>query len=530
MKNIFRNTFISAGILSSFALTSISFADEFKNNLEIIYTQSEYNPHLNDKVSADASSLVKVESGLMRGSHHDGIYQYLGVPYAEALERFVRATPVKPWKGIFNALSYGQISEQQIFGTSEPLKGVATGNNVQNLNIWTPSLNTKSKKPVMVWLHGGGFSSGSANEAQYHGENLSRIGDVVVVGVNHRLNALGFLDLSEFSEKYRDSANIGMLDIIDALRWIKNNIENFGGDPNNVTIFGESGGGSKVLALMSTPSAKDLFHKGIVESGSDDTMGIVFNPKLASLSLTHEILKELKVDKNSIESLQSIPLEVIWNAFTKVEAKVAEHHNLPVSITPEPHMEWAPETGTELIPYNPVSEKGFAPSGKDIPLLIGSNLTEWASIFPFVKRTSLTEEQRNLFSKAYPDKDPELVKSVDTYFRLPLLKIMLNKADQKRAPVYAYVFAKEHGKDLSYHAIEIPYIFSNSKNDSKLNETMSKLWSSFARTGVPSAKGVPEWKAFDRNYRATMILDEVSTLRINHDKELLESLVPDYEY
>lgn len=530
MKNIFRSTFIYAGIMSSLAMTSISYAEEFKNNLEIIYTQSEYNPHLNDKVSVDASSLVEVESGLMRGSLHDGIYQYLGVPYAEALERFVRATPVKPWKGIFNALSYGPISEQQIFGTSEPLKGVATGNNVQNLNIWTPSLNRNAKKPVMVWLHGGGFSSGTANEAQYHGENLSRIGDVVVVGVNHRLNALGFFDLSSFSDKYKDSGNVGMLDIIDALSWIKNNIENFGGDPDNVTVFGESGGGSKVLALMSIPSAKGLFHKGIVQSGSDDTMGIVFNPKTASLSLTREILKELNVNENSIERLQTIPLELIWNAFAKVEAKVAKQHNLPISITTEPHMEWAPETGTELIPYNPVSEKGFAPSGKDIPLLIGSNLTEWASIFPFVKRTSVTDKQRSLFAMAYPNKDPELVKYVDTSFRLPLLKIMLHKADQNGAPVYAYIFTKESGKDLSFHTIEIPYVFSNSNNDSKLNATMSKLWSSFARTGIPSADGVPQWEAFDRNKRATMLLDEETSLRYNHDKELLESLVPDYEY
>ena len=147
----------------------------------------------------------------------------------------------------------------------------------------------------MVWLHGGGFSSGSANEAQYHGENLSRIGDVVVVGVNHRLNALGHLDLSEFSDKYRNSANVGGLDLIDALTWIKNNIENFGGDPDNVTIFGESGGGAKVLELMSSPLAKGLFHKGIVQSGAVESMGVVFNSKESSKALGREILKELNI-------------------------------------------------------------------------------------------------------------------------------------------------------------------------------------------------------------------------------------------
>ena len=429
------------------------------NPMTPILVQSQYNPHLNDKVSADASSLVKVESGLMRGSLHDGIYQYLGVPYAEALERFVRATPVKPWKGIFNALSYGPISEQQIFGTSEPLKGVATGNNVQNLNIWTPSLNTKSKKPVMVWLHGGGFSSGSANEAQYHGENLSRIGDVVVVGVNHRLNALGHLDLSEFSDKYRNSANVGGLDLIDALTWIKNNIENFGGDPDNVTIFGESGGGAKVLELMSSPLAKGLFHKGIVQSGAVESMGVVFNSKESSKALGREILKELNIMPKDIEVLQSLPMELIWKASAAAQKKVAERYKIPASLGIDYVMDWEPVSGTDFLPTNPVVENGFASSGKDVPLLIGSNLTEWGTILPQARHDNVTEEQKKLFTEAYPDEDPELVSVVDTtVIRLPLLKIMLHKVRQKGAPVYAYVFTRQIGDDQVYHTAEIPFV------------------------------------------------------------------------
>lgn len=174
--------------------------------------------------------------------------------------------------------AYGPMSPQGgISGLGEAASQDGTDNNSQNLNIWTPGIRDGEKRPVMVWLHGGGFSTGSANEQGYDGENLSRSGDVVVVSVNHRLNVFGYLDLSAYGEKYKDSANIGMRDIVDSLEWIQDNIENFGGDPDNVTVFGQSGGGAKVLALMSSPEAKGLFHKGIVQSGATETMGVVFN-------------------------------------------------------------------------------------------------------------------------------------------------------------------------------------------------------------------------------------------------------------
>lgn len=520
----------------AFALLTISNAnakteDSSLNPMAPIFVQSQYNPHLNDKIFSEESSLVRVESGLMRGSLHDGIYQYLGVPYAEAQERFVRATSVRKWDGIFNALTYGPMCEQQIFGTSEPVKGVATGNNVQNLNIWTPSLNSNAKKPVMVWLHGGGFSSGTANEAQFHGENLSRIGDVVVVGVNHRLNALGHLDLSEFSDKYKDSANVGGLDLIDALTWIKNNIENFGGDPENVTVFGESGGGAKVLELMSSPLAKGLFHKGIVQSGAVETMGVVFNSKEASQALGRELLKELNIAPKDIEVLQTLPMELIWKASAIAQKKVAEKYKIHASLGTDYVMDWEPVSGTDFLPTNPVVENGFASSGKDVPLLIGSNLTEWGTILPQARHDNVTEEQKKLFTEAYPDEDPELVSVVDTtVIRLPLLKIMLHKVRQKGAPVYAYVFTRQIGDDQVYHTAEIPFVFSNSKENGKLSNSMSKLWSSFARNGVPSSDDIPEWLPFDEENRATMILDDKSVLRYNHDRKLMKSFAPDYRY
>ena len=210
----------------------------------------------NAVVSQETDNIVQTKSGQIQGTEENGIYRYLGIPYAQATERFVPAEDVAPWDGVFVADSYGSISPQgSISGIEGESDQSGTDNNCQNLNIWTPGINDGEKRPVMVWLHGGGFSTGSANEADYDGEALSQSGDVVVVSVNHRLNVFGHLDLSAYDEKYKYSANVGMTDIVAALEWIQENISTFGGDPENVTVFGQSGGGAKVLALMTSPYA-----------------------------------------------------------------------------------------------------------------------------------------------------------------------------------------------------------------------------------------------------------------------------------
>ena len=232
-----------------------------------------------------ADGVAETTAGLVQGTNEAGIYRYLGIPYAEAKERFVPAQDVTPWEGVRMADTYGSMSPQgAISGLGDAGNQYGTDNNCQNLNIWTPGLKDGQKRPGMVWLHGGGFSSGSANGEEFDGEALSRSGDVVVVGVNHRLNVFGYLDLAAYGEKYKDSANVGMWDIVDSLQWIQDNIENFGGDPDNVTVFGQSGGGAKVLALMTSPDAEGLFHKGIVQSGATETMGVSFNTQESSIS------------------------------------------------------------------------------------------------------------------------------------------------------------------------------------------------------------------------------------------------------
>lgn len=522
---------VLAGLLSigSMNPAQAAFGDGTQNNMQILWENSKYNPHLNDPVVALDSSIVRVTGGKIRGSLQNGIYQYLDVPYAEATERFVKASPVRPWKGVRDATSYGPIAPQYLFGSNQLITDVATSNNNQNLNIWTPSLKKGEKKPVMVWFHGGGFVSGSANEGWYDGENLAKKGDVVVVAVNHRLNVLGHLDLSAYSEKYKDSANVGSMDMVDALKWIKKNIASFGGDPDNVTIFGESGGGAKVLELMSAPSAKGLFQKGIVESGTGTApTGGHFTPVAISREATAETLKNLALQPSEIEKLQTIPVETLMEASDKAMATVAARHKIPDSLNTGYGLMLRPVSGTDFLPTDPVTKDGFAESGKDVTLMLGTNLNEFTTIFPTTKYKNMTEEQKKLYAKAYPNEDPATAEDVDVMFRPTSLEVLNHKAAQDGAPVYAYVFTKQADAAAgAYHTSEIPFVFSNGKDDAALQDTMTALWSSFAHDGVPKAKGVPDWKPYTEANGNTMILDDKSELVQHHDKELLNALYPE---
>lgn len=474
--------------------------------------------------------VVETTAGLVQGTDEDGIWRYLGVPYAEAKERFVPAEEVKPWEGVRMADSYGPISPQgAISGLGEGGAQDGTDNNSQNLNIWTPGVNDGGKRPVMVWLHGGGFSTGSANEEGYDGENISRSGDVVVVSVNHRLNAFGFLDLSAYGEKYKDSANVGIRDIVDSLEWIQENIKSFGGDPDNVTVFGQSGGGAKVLALMTTPYAKGLFDKGIVQSGATETMGVIFNSQEASTRLTENLLEKLDITAENIENIQTVPVEELEAAAAKALSETGEELRLPASLGGGYSMDWEPVVDGDFLPTDPVTEDSFAEAGRDIPLLIGSNLNEWSGFFESAP-IEPTEELTEALREAYPDKTELTAEQVDTTtIRLPLLKIMTHKADQNGAPVYAYLFT--YGN--SYHGAEIPYVFDladGSQEEQKLAEQISQAWINFAKTGIPGVEGLPKWEPYTRESGGTMILDTESRMAYHHDQKLLSILVPDYQY
>ncbi|MBR1738036.1 MAG: carboxylesterase family protein [Firmicutes bacterium] len=326
----------------------------------------------NGEISKD-DTIVATNAGKIQGKNQNGVYSFLGVPYAQANEKFVNASPIESWDGVRQATEYSDMSPQfAILGIGENNAGEGTSNNCQNLNIWTTD--TSGKKPVMVWLHGGGFSTGSANEAGYDGTKLSKTGDVVVVGVNHRLNVFGHLDLTAYGDKYTNSDNVGMTDIIEALQWVQENIDQFGGDPNNVTIFGESGGGAKVLAMMTSTDAKGLFHKAIVESGATENMGVSFLNKDLSLELGDLVVEKLGLTKETIDEIQNIDNAEIMNAAAEAQQELANKYEIPVSVGEGFSLEWEPVIDGDLLPTNPVLENGFAEAGKDIPLLIGSNL------------------------------------------------------------------------------------------------------------------------------------------------------------
>lgn len=431
----------------------------------------------------EADGVVRTTTGLVQGTDEDGIYRYLGIPYAQAAERFVPAEDVEPWDGVFVADTYGAMSPQgSISGVGGSGDQSGTDNNCQNLNIWTPGINDGEKRPVMVWLHGGGFSTGSANEAQYDGENLSRSGDVVVVSVNHRLN-----------------------------------------------VFGQSGGGAKVLALMTSPYAEGLFDKGIVQSGATETMGVRFNTQESSTALTGNILDILGITAENIEDIQTVPAAELQAAAQQALQQTGEELQIPAALGGGYSMDWEPVVDGDFLPTDPVTGDSFAEAGRDIPLLIGSNLNEWSGFFasePIEQTGALTEALR----AAYPNKPDLTADQVDsTTIRLPLLKIMSHKADQGGAPVYAYMFT--YGN--SYHTAEIPYVFNNvdgSAEQQALAAQISAAWVNFARTGTPGADGLPAWEPYTREGGATMILDTEPALVHHHDQALMQLLAPDYEY
>ena len=515
-------------------------------------------------------AVVDTEAGKLQGYVRDGIFTYHGVPYAQA-ERFMPPTKVPAWDGIRLALTYGTMSPQDtsregdIFPPHyfwphwEP-RILAQSYNCQNLNIWTPALDD-AKRPVMVWLHGGGHMMGAATvEDVYDGENLSRKGDVVVVSVNHRLNVEGFLDLSAYGGKYKDSFNQSTRDIVAALEWIHSNIANFGGDPENVTVFGQSGGGAKTLVLMGTPSAKGLFHKAIVQSGGTEGSGMTLTDKSTSQYVTEITLKNLGISPEEVDKIRDVPYAELAAASNKALAQVAEERNI-INALGRRSLMWCPVVDGEFIPENPADKK-FVDAAKDIPLMVGSVLNEWVSM-PLLANMAVTQsDNKNVwddakvdamlkekygdkseavasaFLKAYPYKKKADALYVDTWLRSRAKKVAALKADQKGAPVFTYVFTWETpimgGYALAYHCSELPFVFNNialsematggGEKAKALADKMSQAWIDFARTGNPG------WEAYTRENGATMLFDDELVLTHHHDDELIGILVPDYVY
>ena len=407
-----------------------------------------------DFMCTKTEPVVQTKAGKLRGFRIDGVYAFHGVKYADA-KRFQQPEPVQPWEGIKNALAYGYVCPmlKQDEPNNElmvPHRYWPLDENCQYLNIWTKSLDPSAKKPVLVWLHGGGFAAGSSIEhIAYEGENMSRYGDVVVVSLNHRLNILGYLDLSPFGEKYANSGNAGSADMVAALQWIHDNIAGFGGDPDNVTLFGqsgggmkESGGGMKVWTLMQTPAADGLFHKGIVQSGCID--GALDLSKSDGTAIVTALMQALGVD--NVEALETIPYAQLAEAYNRVMPEVAKT-GAYVGGNPMPN-DWY--LGDPCV-------IGFTEHAKTIPVMVGTVLGEFA-FMPALSEAEKAdkagiaarlrkmygddaEKLQALFAEAYPDKDPSDLLFLDSLFRAPSIEFLHKKAQHPESGTYSYMFS-----------------------------------------------------------------------------------------
>ena len=419
----------------------------------------------------DKVPVVETSSGKLKGYFYDGTYIYKGVPYAYA-DRFQMPVPFK-WEGVKDATSYGFVCPlmEQDTPSGElmvPHRYWPMDEHCQNLNIWTKELNKDAKKPVVVWLHGGGYFAGSAIEqVAYDGHNMCVEGDVVVVSINHRLNILGYLDLAPFGEKYYNSGNAGHADIVAALQWIHDNIVTFGGDPDNVTIFGQSGGGMKVADLMQIPAADGLFHKGFIMSGvADATM--LPSQTGSGEKIVEALLKELGLTVAEVEKLEVIPYSELVKAYTKV---------MPVVAMSGAYVGNRPQVNN-WFQGNPL-QHGMREHAYEIPVMIGSVFGEFAFAQETFDKTALTEAEINeiagkvygehtksilaAFAKAYPKKNPTDVLNIDRAMRQPSKKLAVMHAKGKKAGTYLYNFTLEFPmmNKIAWHCSDIPFFFHN---------------------------------------------------------------------
>ncbi|MCF0174850.1 MAG: carboxylesterase/lipase family protein [Bacteroidales bacterium] len=507
--------------------------------------------------ASNSLGVVSTESGKVAGYVENGMFIFKGIPYAKA-ERFMAPVPADKWEGVRSCRHFGPTAPQGV-RTGYAADEIAfafdwddgySGEDCQRLNIWTPGVNDGKKRPVMVWLHGGGYSAGSGQELpSYDGANLAAKGDVVVVSLNHRLNVLGFLDLSAFGEKYAESGNAGLLDLVAALKWVNANIEGFGGDPTNVTIFGQSGGGGKVSILSATPSANGLFHKAIVQSGSTlRTMESNLSRKIGIATV-----KELGLRASELDKIAEVPYERLLEAGNKAIAKVKDEYTRQGG-SASLLFGWAPTVDGNVLPAQPYDGKGPQQS-IDIPMIIGTVLNEFAASVYVPQLRNLSQEQAEAmvranygdyadnylaaFKECYPNYQPNDLVDYDTMFRLGSVKQANVKYAQGGAPVWMYVFAWQSpvldGSLKSTHCMEIPFVFNNARVHAamtgggeqavSLADRMSQAWINFARTGNPNGSGidgVPQWDPYTPEGGATMWWDNECELKHNHDKALLE--------
>ncbi len=491
--------------------------------------------------------VVQVQGGQLRGFRDGKTTVFLGIPYATA-ERFEQPKPVAPWQGIKSAQSWGPvcpIPTQLHVGIDEfvfPHRYWVEDEHCQVLNVWTQSTSASAKKPVMVWLHGGGFTNGSSMESYaYDGKNLSEYGNVVVVSLNHRLNIIGTLDLSAYGPEYAQSRYTGTADILAALQWIQANIAQFGGDPGNVTLFGQSGGGSKAARMLHTPSAKGLFHRVVTQSGGGEVYADMDPAALIKTQqqIAAQTLANLNLTGSDIAKLKTIPYAELLAAGQAALRSIAQSTNQRVG--------WNP------IPDDVYVTRQFCDWSSDIPQMSGSVFSEMSSnyIRSIPKNEWTPQQVDEHLTSEYGDKKDTIVAAFKVSFPRKQIQDVLffnrfntralsAKAQAGRAPVYHYIFAYEYpvnGGVTSFHTSEIAFVFHNltepqirvatgdAPEGYALQDKVSRSWINFAYTGNPSQPGL-DWKPFTDADPETMVFDTVSECRNIHAKDLIAALPP----
>lgn len=487
--------------------------------------------------------IVEVQGGKLRGFMNGNTYSFLGIQYATA-ERFGQPQPVEPWEGVKDAQVYGPVCPTNLMtGVSSdefvwPHRYYPSNETCQYLNVWTQHLDETAKKPVMVFMHGGAFSNGASNETvAYDGKNLSEFGDVVVVTLNHRLNVLGCLNLEAYGEEYENSGNTGMADIVAALEWVQDNIEQFGGDPDNVTIFGQSGGSGKVVTLMHMPEAEGLFHKAIAESSG--TASVLLPEE--STKITELTLQNLGLDESEVDKLKEVPYYDLLEAADAALATVKEEVGRNIS--------WRPLQDDEYV----MTE--YCDFADEIPFIAGTNFSERSSTV-FIgdgRKNEWTDEEThdNLvemygdnadaiieeFNRLFPEK-----KTADAYFYAPSYRNNVRSAltakieSGTNAPVYNYLFAFEapvNGGVTPFHCAELIYVFHNvelpdltiatggTQECLDMQDVVAQAWVNFAYTGNPSQEGL-EWVPYSEVENSTMVFDVNSECKILDDQNMVD--------
>jgi para-nitrobenzyl esterase len=475
--------------------------------------------------SATGKIFVETDTtyGRVQGIQTTGIKQFKGIPYGASTAGRNRFMPPKrpaAWKGVRECFAHGQISPQALTDLRSDY-GImihwdyqpgGMGEDCLNLNIWTPGLKDGAKRPVLVSFHGGGFTTGSGNAIGYDGAQLARFGDVVVVCVNHRLAAFGYTQLADLGApaEFAYAGVAGIMDLTASLEWVRDNIENFGGNPNNVMIFGQSGGGAKTSSMLATPAAKGLFHRAAVQSGSM----LKFVARDRATTLAEALLKQLEIPKSRIADLQKIS----WQQL--LEAQVATGGA-------GPGLGAGPVLDGKYLTHDPF-DPAAPPESAAIPLIVSTTLEDAA-----LGLTNFTLSEADLkaliekryqdkgadilamYRKYYPEKSPYLIQAMlftDSGFRRSAIKQAELKAAQGTGAIYMYqwdwptpAFGGRYG---AVHGLDVSGSFREARdgNDmARVADQLSSSWVAFAKTGNPNNSRIPPWPTFDAKTRATMV-------------------------